>query len=187
MEEVVMEEGTKKSFPIKKTIITVVVIAVILALVIGIFNLVRPTPEKTVKNFIKQMNKGKVSNAFEYVDLVGMQVFDEDNLEDFVEDYKDAKEDDEIDEEEADDMIESLEEEIGEYEEFSMELKSIKKAKKVKSAKNLYKVKAKVKVTIKEDDDSKTNRNTNDIEFYVYKANGKFKIVGMDGGSLFGF
>ena len=38
MEEVVMEEGTKKSFPIKKTIITVVVIAVILALVIGIFN-----------------------------------------------------------------------------------------------------------------------------------------------------
>jgi cell division septum initiation protein DivIVA len=149
-----------------------------------------PTPEKAVKNFIKQMNKGKVSKAFEYVDFVGMGVFDSDNLDDFVEDYKDAKEDYEEDQDEIDEAleerIEEMEEGIGEYEQFSMELKSIKKAKKVKSAKNLYKVKAKVKVVVKEEDSS-ANRNTNDVTFYVYKTGGKYKIVGMEGGSLMNF
>ena len=60
MEEVVMEEGTKKSFPIKKTIITVVVIAVILALVIGIFNLVRPRKDKITSELRNNLIEGDI-------------------------------------------------------------------------------------------------------------------------------
>ena len=190
-EEVVMEEGTKKTFPIKKTIITVIVVAIVLALLIGIINSVKPSPEKTVKNFLKLINKGKIAKAYEYVDIVGMEVFSVNDLEDFVDDYKDFKDDHEDEIEDAEETMkeyaEEYEEELEDYDEFSVEIKKISKAKKVKKAKNLYKVTAKVKTVVKEDEDDDTDRDTNKIDFYVYKVNGKYKIVGMKGGSFLNF
>ena len=77
-----------------------------------------------------------------------------------------------------------MEEEISEFDKFSFELKEIKSTKKVKDAKNLYKVKAKVKYTIKSEDHYIDRKDTETFEIYVMKNGGKYSIVGLDGSSM---
>lgn len=193
----VINDGSSKKSSVKKIVIGVVVLAVIIAIIIGIVNIVKPTPEKAVKNFLKYMGDGKVSKAFDMVDMVGIAAFQEcdgdyedfkDNYEDYKDEYEDAKDEAE---DYLDKMVESMEEEIEDYEKFDIEIKKVKSAKKVKGAKNLYKVSAKFKTTVKEDDDSDTEKETNEGDFYVYKVKGKYLIVGVESedgsSSLLGF
>lgn len=182
--EVVMEGSSENNGKNKKIIIALVALVVVILAIVGIVNLVKPTPEKTIKEFVKNMDDRKISEAFDQIDYIGLVAFEEcdGDYEDFRENYKDAKE--QAEDEDFDDileeMIDGFQDQVDEVEEFSFELKDIKKSKKVKGVSNLYKVKAKIKSAVKEDEDSKTERTNSTVNFYVYKTNGKYKIVGVE-------
>lgn len=190
-EEVVMEDNSPKGGKVKKTIITVLIIVVIIAVIVGVVNLIRPTPAKTVKKAIKSLNKGNISEVMDLVDYQGLTAYysTSDDLEDFYDEYKDLSDDDDFQDdledfnEELDENVEDLEETISDFDKFSFELKEIKSSKKVSKAKNLYKVRAKVKYTIQSDDEDIDLKDTATIDFYVMKKSGKYYIVGIDGAS----
>lgn len=179
--EVVMEGDKVKKSGIKKIIIAVVAIIVAILVIVGIVNAVKPTPEKTVKEFLKNLEDKKVSKIVKQIDFYGIDAFYDcdGDYEDFKDEYDSAKDDheDEIDDY-IDEIKDNLEDELDDIDDIKIEIKKMKKAKKVKDAKNLYRVNAKVKVTVEEDDDK--NRETSTIDFYVYKKSGKYYIVGMD-------
>ena len=182
--EVVMEGNNEKNGNTKKIIIAVVAIVVVILAIVGIVNAVKPSPEKAVKSFLKNLDSKKIEKAIDQMDFVGMAAFDEceDDYEDFKDNYNDFKDEYEDDKEETeeyiDEMVEELQDTIDDLDEFNVEIKEVKKARKVKDAKNLYKVRAKIKTIVKSDDD--TERDNSTIDFYVYKVSGKYKIVGMD-------
>ena len=179
--QVVNDATPIKKGGVKKIIIAVVVIAVIIAAVVGIINLVKPSPEKTVKEMLKAFGNKKASKVIDCYDFVGAATWTKcaGDYEDFVDEYKDNKEDMEDDiEDYKDSAKEALEEGFDEVDKLKVEIKEIKNAKSVKKAKGLYTVKAKVKVEYKEDDD--TERDTSTYNFYVYNVKGKYKIVGIE-------
>jgi len=183
----VVNDGTApiKNGGAKKIVIGVVALVIIIAAIVGIVMLVKPSPEKTVKEFLNAFGNKKASKVIDCYDFIGAAAWAEcdGDYEDFVENYKDYKEEMEDDKDEYDEMVETtkegLEEEFDEVEKLKVEIKDVKNAKEVKKAKNLYTVKAKVKVEYKDDDD-KTQRDTTTYNFYVYKASGKYKIVGIE-------
>jgi hypothetical protein len=188
-EEVIKEETQKiledKKAKIKKIVIAIVIIAVIIAIISGIVNAVKPTPEKTVKKFIEAIGKGKIEDAYKLVDLKGAYVFDDlYDYEDFKDEYKDIEDDwedflQEDLEERKEDFIEEFQDEIGDLEDFSVEIKTKKlKSKKVKGSGILYTVKAKIKITYKEDGES-AERETGDYVFYVMNKDNKYYVVGV--------
>jgi len=182
--DVVMDSATKNGLS-KKLIIAVVAIVAIIAVVAGIIFAVRQTPEKAVKTFLKNYENKKASKVVEQMDLVGLTAWVEcdGDYEDFSDKYDKYKEkfedlDDDEYEEQVESMKEELEDKFEDIDKIKIEIKKIKSAKKVKDAKNLYKVNAKIKISITEDDD--TNKSTSTVDFYVYKKSGKFYIIGMD-------
>lgn len=197
MEEVVIEnpENSGKGKLVKKIIIGILVIAVIVAIIFTIVNIVKPTPEKTVKKFIEYIDNGKFSEAYKLIDLKGMIVFseysDKDDYKDFKKDYRDFDDvfgddwedvEDEV-KDSLDSYIDEIEDDMNDLEKFAVEIKTKKlKSKKVsKTDGTLYSVKVKAKVEIKEDEDSDTQRETEDYVFYLMKNKGKYYIVGITG------
>ncbi|MBR2290072.1 MAG: hypothetical protein IJ867_05690 [Clostridia bacterium] len=184
--EVVMEEAVKKS-PAKGIIIGMIVLVAIILAIVGIVNAAKPTPEKTVKNFLKAVDGKKAEKIIDNMDFIGwfaLASLDEDEYEEFADTYKEYKEDVDDNEDDYKDMLdeakENLDDMFEDVDKLNIEVKDMKKAKKVKNAKNLFKVTAKVKVEYKEEDDDKPDRDTSTYDFYVYKKSGKYYIVGID-------
>jgi len=177
---------------IKKIVITVIAIIVAILIIMGIVKAVRPTPEKTVKKFVEYMNKGDIESAYKLINIKGAYVFSglsSSEYKDFKEEYTDLDDSDwedieEMFEEFIEDNSEDLADDISDYEEYLVEFKN-KKLKSTKVGTGLYKVKAKIKTVIKEDSDSKTERDTDDYVFYLMKKENKYYIVGATGGNLF--
>lgn len=161
----------------KKKLISIVVVAVIALLII--LDLLIVSPKETVQKFVKALNKPDVKKAFSYMDYAGVYVLedlDEDDYDDFWEEYQEFKEDDDYEE-----MMEYMEEYMDEdfyddmneeIEDYTIKVTKITKVKKV--AKNLYEVKAKLKMIDEDGEDKKPT-----AKFYVMKKGLKSYIVAM--------
>lgn len=170
----------------KNVIIGLVAVAVIVLVAVLLFKLVGPSPAKTVKKYCKLMSKGEVAKAFKLVDTESMYVLsdlDEDDYEDYAKELKDFKKDDD-EYEEYEDGIEDFEEQIEDmedgyedFEEFEIEVKDVKSTKKI--GKNIWKVKAKVKMVVETEDDEFDETDT--VEFYVVKKGLSYYVAGGDG------
>lgn len=182
-----MEENKVNNGKVKKIIIAVIVVAVLVAIIFGIVNILKPTPEKTVKKAIKCLNKGDFSGLSQLIDVKGMTAYsnaygDTDDFKDVYDDINDDWDDieDEV-EDKFESALETMEDDISNMDAFDVEVKEIKKGKKVSGTK-LYKVKAKLKIVSTVDDE--TERDTSTYEIYLMKKDGKYYIVGVDGGDI---
>lgn len=145
----------------KKKLISIVVVAVIALLII--LDLLIVSPKETVQKFVKALNKPDVKKAFSYMDYAGVYVLedlDEDDYEEMMEYMEEY-----MDEDFYDDMNEEIED-------YTIKVTKITKVKKV--AKNLYEVKAKLKMIDEDGEDKKPT-----AKFYVMKKGLKSYIVAM--------
>lgn len=148
-------------------------IVVVLVAVILLSSLFGGGKKGVIKDYVKAYNKGNGEKMMKLVDMAGSavyteMVFNDDDLEDFYEEYKDYVKSDEWKdaEEELDDFMEDAIDEIEEPDDD--EKIKIKKFKDVKKeGKNLWKIKVEVEI---DDDDKK-------LEFYVMKKGLKYYIV----------
>lgn len=159
------------------------IIAIILVVVLA-SSLLGGGKKGVIKDFVKAYNNGNGKKMVKCIDYAGMNVFfemqwEDEDLEDFYDEYKDfLKSDDWEDmEEDLDEELEDMEDEVEEPDDD--EKIKIKKFKDVKKeGKNLWKIE--VEMCYKEDKDDDF-----DAEFYVMKKGFSYYIVGMDGASLF--
>ena len=181
-----MEENKLNSNKKNAIIGLVALVVLVLVVVLGV-KLIGPSPAKTVKKFCKYMNDGKVSKAFELVDFESMYVLTEldGDYEDYAEEYKEFKDDDDAQEEfeegleYLEEMVESLEEDIGDYDEFAVEVDEIKSTKK--EGKKIWKVKAKVDYKMEYEDEYIDVDEKENLEFYVIKKGMKYYVAGGKG------
>lgn len=169
----------KKSFDWKKYLPFIgIALAVILVIVILVAAL-GGGPKKTVKKFIKAMNKGNASKLVDCIDFAGaeawsykyMEDFDKDDYDDFKEAYKDVDKDDikDMKKEAKDDFKDQFDEIKDNYKSYKMKVEKIKDTEKL--GKDLYKVKAKISIVAKpkdKDDDEIDDSST--LTFIVYKG-----------------
>lgn len=165
----------------KRALIGLVVVIVVIVLLSSLFG---GGKKGVIKDFIKAGNSGNAKKLLDTIDMAGMSVFMEmswsgDDLEDFYEEYKDFIKSDEWEEAEED-MDETLEEMEDSIEEPDDDEKvKIKEFGDIeKEGKNLWKVET--TIVSKEDDDEEV-----DVDFYVMKKGFGYKIVGLDGMSMF--
>lgn len=165
----------------KKALLGLVVVIVVVVL---LSSLLGGGKKGVIKDFIKAGNNGNAKKLLDTIDMAGMSVFmemswNDDDLEDFYDEYKEFIKSDEWEEaeEDMDETIEEMEDSIEEPDdEDKVKIKEFGDVEK--EGKNIWKVET--TIVSKEDDDEEL-----DVDFYVMKKGLGYKIVGLDGMSMF--
>lgn len=148
------------------------VIVVVIALMVIVPNIVGG-PKKAVKNFVSAMASGKSSKVMDAMDLKGVIALQKcsSGYYDLKVDeskFKDAYED--VDKDDVKKMkkefSDSFDYEVPEK--AKVKIVRFTEVKESKDCKKLYKVKAKIRTTYKDDDGDKQD-TTSEMSFYVYK------------------
>lgn len=170
MEEELKSFNLKKYFPFLG--IAVLIIAVI-AIIITVFG---GGPKKSVKKFVKALDKCNASKLSDCIDFAAsdawmdiyLDEFDKDDYKDFKEEIKEVDKDDikEDKKDFRDYMKEGFEEIKEECKSFKVKIEKIKSVKKLHG--KVYKVEAIITVQAKSKDDDEIDE-TETITFIVYK------------------
>lgn len=162
----------------KKVLIGLVVVILAIILLSSIFG---GGKKGVIKDFVKATNKGNAKKMMDTIDMAGLSVymemlFNDDDLEDFYDEYKDFIKSDEWEDaqDDMDDYIEELEDSIEEPDD-DEKLKIKKFGDVEKEGKNLWKIEVELEV---DDEDI-------DADFYVMKKGLNYYIVGFDGIDMF--
>lgn len=132
-------------------------------------------PEDAVKGYISGYNDLDTDELLEYCDLKGEVAWNqsEGDIDSFKDFYKDV---DEEDIESHKKMKEYIIQSYSEYFNFSMKLDEIEEVEKIENCEDLYEIRAKVTMSMKEDEDQDENKSLRNLSFMVYKN----KVISME-------
>lgn len=174
---VVWIKANKKTSIIALIVIIAIIIAIVLAGCISKNKNKKDEsgPEAAVKGYISGMSNLDSEKMLKYYDAQGAVAWTDcsGNTAEFKDVYDDVEKDDI---EYAEESIENSLEYYKDYKSFSMKVDDIKSVNEDEDCKNLYKVKTKVTITTKYDEDYEEDESTETITFVVYED----KVIAME-------